>query len=150
MVTLLIVRLLILALLMPGPALAEWLTASWDVMGTRASVELWQQDQEGVAAIELVKQEFQRLNQLLSPWIETSELARVNALAGQQPVTVSTEFYQLLETSRQYSVVTDGAFDITFASAGHLYDFRAGIEPDADALQAAVASISPEAAPALT
>ncbi|MEW8586050.1 MAG: FAD:protein FMN transferase, partial [Candidatus Thiodiazotropha sp.] len=35
----------------------------------------------------------------------------------------------LIETSLEYSELTDGAFDITFASIGHRYDYRKGIRP---------------------
>lgn len=117
--------------LLPLPGLAEWAEDSWDVMGTRASVQLWHED--GVTAARIindVRAEFARLNALLSPWIENSELATVNRDAFNQPVQVSEEFYRLLEASQHYTILTDGAFDVTFATAGHLYDLRKGSRPD--------------------
>jgi thiamine biosynthesis lipoprotein len=74
-------------------------------------------------------QEFRRLDGKLSPYIESSELSLVNRMAATEPVAISEEFYHLLETSLDYSKLTQGAFDITFASIGHRYDYRKGIKP---------------------
>src|SRR5690606_36248389 len=68
----------------------------------------------------------------------TSELSVVNARAAQEPNKISSELFDLLSTSLEYSRITDGAFDITYASVGYLYDFRKHVRPDeqqiADAL----------------
>ncbi|EKF75838.1 membrane protein [Alcanivorax hongdengensis A-11-3] len=118
------------------PAQARWQQEQWDVMGTRASITLWS-EQDAAPLFEQLKQEMTRLNRLLSPWIESSELARVNAHAAEQVQTISPEFYRLLERSLHYYRLTGGAFDITFASVGHLYDYREGKAPDAQTLEAA-------------
>ncbi len=112
------------------PLNAAWVNGEEAIMGTRISVQLWHQDQaEGEAAIQAVMDEFRRLDRKLSPYIESSELALVNRMAGREPVIISEEFYRLLETSLEYSVLTAGAFDITFASIGFHYDYRKGIKP---------------------
>ncbi len=112
------------------PLNAAWVNGEEAIMGTRISVQLWHQDQaEGEAAIQAVMDEFRRLDRKLSPYIESSELALVNRMAGREPVIISEEFYRLLETSLEYSVLTAGAFDITFASIGFRYDYRKGIKP---------------------
>lgn len=120
---------------------AQWVSDSWDVMGTRAQVEIWAPDPGGAAAVGAVRDEFERLNTLLSPWIEDSVISRINRLASSEPVHVSEEVAALLNTSRHYNILTDGAFDITFASAGHLYDYRQQVMPDADALAQARSQI---------
>src|SRR5213593_1743537 len=43
--------------------------------------------------------EIRRLEELLSTWIPTSELSRVNASAGREPVTVSPETLMVLKSS---------------------------------------------------
>jgi thiamine biosynthesis lipoprotein len=43
---------------------------------------------------------------------------------------ITKELFDLLTTAAQYSVLTEGAFDITYASVGYLYDFRRHIRPD--------------------
>lgn len=118
---------------------AEWKQAAWDVMGTRAQVEyLGVDDHDPVPAL---KAELERINRLLSPWVEDSELARVNREAADAPVTISSEFFQLLEEAARFHELSDGAFDITFASAGHLYDYRKGKAPDAATLEEATRRI---------
>jgi len=120
-----VIRIFILLLLpLSLPLQAEWHSAAWDSMGTRATLEFWHSGNQNEAIIDSVKQEFDRLQQLLSPWIEDSELARFNALDANK-------------RSAYYAEISDGAFDITFAGAGHLYDYRAGIAPDDAHLQQA-------------
>lgn len=122
--------LILLSLLLGLPAQAEWRSAAWDSMGTRATLEFWHAGSNSDAIIFSIKQEFDRLQKQLSPWIEDSELARFNALDSNTEMTVSGEFHQLLQRSAYYADISAGAFDITFAGAGHLYDYRAGVSPD--------------------
>jgi len=49
--------------------------------------------------------------------------------------------FELLSRSLHFSRLSDGAFDITFASAGQLYDYRERIRPDEQALARARAAI---------
>jgi thiamine biosynthesis lipoprotein len=112
------------------PLRADWVSADEAIMGTRISVQLWHQDKhQGEAAVQAVMDEFRRLDKKLSPYIESSELALVNRTAAREPTIISQEFFRLLETSLLYSELTEGAFDITFASIGHRYDYRKGIKP---------------------
>ncbi|MCG8392239.1 MAG: FAD:protein FMN transferase [Pseudomonadales bacterium] len=127
-------------LLLSLPLHADWQQHDWDVMGTRASVTLWS-EQDATPLFHKLEQEMERLNRLLSPWVESSELARLNREAHHSPQPVSAEFYHLLEQSLAYYQLTDGAFDITFASAGHLYDYREGKAPDAKTLEDATRHI---------
>lgn len=121
-----------LLLLISSLVHADWQHHRWDVMGTRASVTLWADDDASPLFGQL-EEEMDRLNRLLSPWVDDSELAQLNRQGSESPQAVSAEFYQLLERSLHYYRLTDGAFDITFASAGHLYDYREGKAPsDAD------------------
>jgi thiamine biosynthesis lipoprotein len=130
---------LILLLLAGLAQSAEWRRASWDVMGTRAHVEfLAPAETDPVPAL---KAELERINALLSPWVDDSELARVNRKAADQPVAISGEFYRLLEQAGRFHRLSNGAFDITFASAGHLYDYREKKAPDAEQLKAAARHI---------
>jgi FAD:protein FMN transferase len=132
-------RLVTLLCLLPVlPVQAEWHHYRWQVMGTEASLELWHEGDKGRQIHASIVAEFARLQALLSPWIEDSELARFNALPGNTSMVLSPEFYALLVRSRHFFDISDGAFDITFAGAGHLYNYRAGIAPDAMQLSRAV------------
>jgi thiamine biosynthesis lipoprotein ApbE len=58
---------------------AEWHGDQRSIMGTAISVELWSEDAIAArAAIDAVMQEMVRIDQAMSPWIETSELALIN------------------------------------------------------------------------
>jgi thiamine biosynthesis lipoprotein len=52
-------------------------------------------------------------------------------------VPLSGEMFALLQRAADFSRLSDGAFDITFASVGFLYDYRAGKQPSAAQLAAA-------------
>ena len=61
--------------------------------------------------------EIKRLEQLLSTWIPTSELSRVNLAAGQQPVGVSRETLELVSRSLEMAKITEGGFNIAVGPA---------------------------------
>lgn len=130
--------LLALLLCLSLPAAAQWHSDSWDSMGTRATLEFWHEGDQGTAIIDAIKQEFERIEQQLSPWIADSELVRFNRLPANQSVVASDEFCFLLQRSAHYHSISDGAFDITFAGAGRLYNYRSGQAPDDDALRQTV------------
>jgi thiamine biosynthesis lipoprotein len=134
--------LLLLLALIAVPAQAEWLQGEQAIMGTRCVVELWSTDRpRGQAAIDAVFTEFRRIDALMSTYKPESELSRVNATAATAPVRVSRELYDLLATSIEYSELTGGAFDVTYASVGYLYDYRARMHPGAEAIAAALPGI---------
>lgn len=124
-------RSLVMALLMlPLLVRAEWHGDQQAIMGTAISVELWLDDAKAAEdAIAAVMAEMRRIDATMSPYKESSELSLINREAVQHPVKISAEMYHLLKTSLYYSALTGGAFDITFASVGYLYDYRKHIQP---------------------
>ena len=114
------------------PAHAEWVRRVTDgIMGTRITVELWSDDREKAErGIEAVLQEMRHVDEAMSTYKPTSEVSQVNARAADGPMPISKELFDLLTTAREYSVITEGAFDITYASVGYLYDFRKHVRPD--------------------
>lgn len=135
--------LLLIALsILSSRAYAEWLSDEQAIMGTMVRVELWHEDaEEGKAAIAAVMDEMRRIDRLMSTYLEDSELSRVNREAAAKSVTVSRELFDLISRSLKMSEITEGAFDITYASAGHLYDFRRKIKPSQEALEKALPGI---------
>jgi thiamine biosynthesis lipoprotein len=123
---------LLLLLCTALPAHADWVRRVTDgIMGTRITVELWSDDKEKAdQAIDAVLDEMRHVDESMSTYKPTSELSLVNAGAAAGPMHISKELFDLLTTAREYSVLTDGAFDITYASVGYLYDFRKHIRPD--------------------
>jgi FAD:protein FMN transferase len=85
--------------------------------------------------------DMRRIDALMSTYKPDSEVSRVNANAAKAPVPVSAELFLLLETSQQYSRLSSGAFDITYASVGYLYDYRANRRPDNKAIASALQSV---------
>lgn len=138
------VFLLCIVLFAPLSARAEWLERVEDgIMGTRIAIELWADDAtKGQAAIEAVLAEMRRVDQAMSTYKPTSELSIVNARAAQEAVTISPELFELLSTALDYSRVTDGAFDITYASVGYLYDFKHRVRPAQRQIQAALPGVN--------
>jgi thiamine biosynthesis lipoprotein len=122
---------------------ADWLHREADIMGTRITVELFHTDPRiAEQGIESVMQEMRRIDAKMSPYLESSELAEINREAHHQPVKTSDELYGLIDRSIGFSALTQGAFDITFASVGFLYDYRRGKRPDQAQLQAAAGLIN--------
>jgi thiamine biosynthesis lipoprotein len=134
----------LIGLLAPGLAAAEWLERVEDgIMGTRIAVELWADDpKQGQAAIDAVLAEMRRVDEAMSTYKPTSELSMVNARAAQGPVQISPELLDLLDTALVYSRVTDGAFDITYASVGYLYDYRKHVRPAEEQINAALPGVN--------
>ncbi len=135
----------VLALALPSTgARAEWVERTHDgIMGTRIHIELWAEERAaGEVAVDAVLEEMRRIDREMSTYKPSSELSRVNAEAGQHPVKIGTELYALLETALGYSHLTQGAFDITYASVGYLYDFRQRVRPDERQIAAALPGIN--------
>jgi len=132
-----------IAFLVPLDARAEWVERVEDgIMGTRIAVELWAEDRAaGDVAIGAVIEEMHRIDRLMSTYKPDSELSGVNARAAQEPVKIGVELFDLLRTAQQYSRDTDGAFDITYASVGYLYDYRHGLRPDASSIERALPAV---------
>ncbi len=127
---------------MIAPAGSAWFEREAAIMGTAIRVELWSEDErEAQSAITAVMDEMHRIDHAMSPHKPESELSRINRDAAREPVPVSAEMYRLLERALEFSRFSDGAFDITFASVGNLYDYRAGIAPSDDALARGLAAI---------
>lgn len=129
--------------LIPGIGWSEWLHDKQDIMGTEVTVTVWHDKAEaGKEAIAAVMAEMRRIDATYSPYIDTSDLARANAQAAKQPVALSAEFSHLIERSLHYSNLSEGAFDITFASLGWFYDYRGKKQPDAQQQKALLPAIN--------
>lgn len=127
-----------------GPALAMsgWVTREEAIMGTAIRVELWAEERRaGEAAAAAVMAEMHRIDRLMSPHKADSELSRINREAGTRPVPIGDEMAGLLARALQFSALTDGAFDISYAAVGRLYDYRERVRPTPTALEAARAAV---------
>ena len=113
------------------PSHAEWVGEAQAHMGTEVSVYLWHDDPDvGRQAVAAIFAEVARLDRLMSTYIEDSRMSEINRDAADRPVYAGEELFRLVLRSLDISVLTHGAFDITFDSVGQHYDFRAGKRPD--------------------
>jgi thiamine biosynthesis lipoprotein len=119
-------------------AAGGWFSRDEAIMGTAIHVELWaDRPADGEAAVLAVLSEMHRIDRAFSPHKPDSELSRLNRAAAAAPFPVSDEMYRLLDLARGFSERSEGAFDISFAAVGRLYDYRHGVAPDDAALAAA-------------
>jgi thiamine biosynthesis lipoprotein len=135
------VLLLSMLTLVPALSRAEWFQREEAIMGTRVAVELWSEDAAlAQRAMDAVIAEMRRTDELMSTYKPESQLSRVNAEAFERPVKVDPEIIEVVTRSFEFSRLSDGAFDVTYASVGYLYDYRARQHPTgeqiADALPA--------------
>ncbi len=121
----------------PRPAVG-WLVREEAIMGTAIRVELWCDDaRQGAAAAAAVMDEMHRIDRAMSPHKPASELCRINREAQHHAVPLSAEMAHLVERALHFSKLTGGAFDISYAAAGQLYDWRRRVRPTPAALAAA-------------
>ena len=95
-------------------------------MGTLVSITaLGRSHDDANEAITAGFHEIKRLEQLLSTWISSSELSKVNAAAGQSAVKVSLETMAVVRKSLQVAEMTEGAFNIAIGPAVEAWNISA-------------------------
>ena len=119
-----------------------WLKRDEAIMGTAISVELWSDERAaGEAAITAVMDEMHRIDRTMSPHKADSELSIINRDAASKAVPVSAEMARLIVRANEFAELSGGAFDITYAAVGQLYDYRQRIRPSEAELAAARAAV---------
>lgn len=109
---------------------AQWFKDEQAIMGTSITVELWHNDaQVAHQCIKKVMDEMHRIDATMSPFRHDSALSHINREAALKPVTISQELYNLIKRSIAVSKLSQGSFDITFASVGEKYNYRRKIKP---------------------
>ena len=73
--------------------------------------------------IDLAIEEITRIEKLISSWDPTSQTSEINKHSGIQPVQVDSELFELIERAIAVSQLTDGAFDISYASMDKIWKF---------------------------
>jgi thiamine biosynthesis lipoprotein len=133
------------SVLISAEAWSAWSNGKQSIMGTQITVSLWlEDDKKAMAAVEGVMEVMRGVDQRLSPYIPTSELAQLNIKALQGPVKISDEMRLLYEESQLVFAMTDGAFDITFASVGKFYDYRQKKMPSDEQIQGLLPALNTE------
>jgi FAD:protein FMN transferase len=100
---------------------------SMDAMGATWTIAVYGEDRfKEDAAIDDAFEEVRRLDHLLSNYRPDSELSVLNRQAGDEPVKVSEELFNLLAACQEYSRQSDGAFDITVGPLMKVWGFYKG------------------------
>ena len=127
---------------LPALAHAEWFQREEAIMGTRVAVELWSEDAAlAERAMDAVIAEMRRTDELMSTYKPESQLSQVNAHAHERPVQVDADIIEVVERALAMSKLSGGAFDITYASVGYLYDYRAHQRPTDQQIAAALPGV---------
>ncbi len=66
----------------------------------------------------------------MSPYKSNSEISYINNNAAVSAIKISEEMASLINRSLEFSSLSDGAFDITYASIGYRYHYREHQLPD--------------------
>lgn len=113
-------------------------------MGSRFEITVVAKDSaEANNYIDLAVGEITRIEKLISSWDPASQTSEINRNAGIKPVKVDEELYNLVQRSVEISKLTDGAFDISFASMDKIWKFDGSMTemPSEEAIKQSVAKI---------
>ena len=91
-------------------------------MGVEARIILYAENQP--TAIDAARAGFDRMTQLdavLSDYRSDSEVMRLSARAGDGPILVSDDLFEVLDRSLEISLASDGAFDVTVGPVVRLW-----------------------------
>jgi len=142
------------AMALPGAALGATARADGDpevvlrerelgVMGTDLELRALGTDAAALdRALDAAIAELRRVEDAMTDW-RPSPLTRLNDAAGRGETEVPAELAEILARSLEVSRVTGGAFDVSYAAAGSLWDFKAKTPriPDPEAVRAALAHV---------
>jgi FAD:protein FMN transferase len=92
-------------------------------------------------AVKEAREEIDRLDKIMTDWKQESPLMDVNRAAGRKAVEAPPELFFIVERSLKVSELTDGAFDITFAGAGKLWNWRNPKVPTPEEVKASLANV---------
>lgn len=94
------------------------------LMGSRFEITVVAKDEaEADRDIDLAVEEIRRIEKMISSWDPDSQTSEINRNAGIKPVKVDRELFDLIDRSIKISQITDGAFDVSYASMDRIWKF---------------------------
>ncbi|WP_084050090.1 FAD:protein FMN transferase [Aquimarina macrocephali] len=114
------------------------------LMGSRFDITVV--DKDKITAnqyIDIAVEEIQRIEKLISSWDKNSQTSLINDNAGINPVKVDVELFDLIDRAVQISKLTDGAFDISYASMDRIWKFDNSMKkmPSEEEIKMSVAKV---------
>jgi thiamine biosynthesis lipoprotein len=114
------------------------------LMGSRFEITVVAQDST-VANIYIddAVAEITRIEKLISSWDLNSQTSMINRNSGVKPVVIDPELFGLIERASKISKLTDGAFDISYASMDDIWKFDGSMTemPSEDIIRTSVAKV---------
>ncbi|MCF6296017.1 MAG: FAD:protein FMN transferase [Flavobacteriaceae bacterium] len=117
---------------------------TFKLMGSRFDVTVVANNEnEGNKYIDLAISEISRIEKLISSWDKNSQTSLINKNSGLKPVKVDKELFQLIERALKVSKLTNGAFDISFASMDKIWKFDGSMStiPSVDIIKKSVEKV---------
>jgi thiamine biosynthesis lipoprotein len=114
------------------------------LMGGRFDISIVAKDSLAAEQnIDTVIAEITRIENLISDWKSDSQVSEVNHNAGIRPVKVDREVFELTQRAIQFSEVTNGGFDISFAAMDRIWKFDGSMTemPSAEAIKKSVEKV---------
>ena len=94
------------------------------LMGSRFDITVVANDSiQANKYIDTAVAEISRIEKLISSWDDNSQTSEINRNAGAKPLKVDKELFNLIERAIGISKLTDGAFDISYASMDRIWQF---------------------------
>lgn len=113
-------------------------------MGSRYDITVVAANKEqGENYINIAVNEIKRIEKLISSWDKNSQTSLINKNAGIKPVKVDLELINLIERSLALSKLTEGAFDISYASMDKIWKFDGSMKemPSKENIKASVSKV---------
>jgi len=113
-------------------------------MGSRFDITVVAENQiEADGFIDMAINEISRIEKVISSWDTLTETSEINRNAGIKPVMVSEELFNLIQRSIKISKLTDGAFDISYASMDKVWKFDGSMieMPSEETIKRSVAKV---------
>lgn len=139
-------RLLTFALVVITPVIYSQsvYTKTLKLMGSRFDISVVANSElEGNSYIDMAVSEITRIEKLISSWDAQSQTSEINRNAGIKPVMVDDELFQLIKRAIKISKLTNGAFDISYASMDKVWFFDGSMKemPTEEAIKNSVAKV---------
>ncbi|MFW6366277.1 MAG: FAD:protein FMN transferase [Spirochaetota bacterium] len=119
-----IILLLMAAAVLAGCSKKEVYTKSEMMIGTVINLTAAADEkQTAQQAFDAAFAEVERIGALMGPYGDSSAVRKINEAGADDPVEIDGETFDLISRSIEFSKLSEGGFDITFTSAGSLWDF---------------------------
>ncbi len=113
-------------------------------MGSRFDITVVAENElQGNNFIDIAVNEISRIEKLISSWDANSQTSEINRNAGIKSVLVDDELFQLIQRCIKISKLTEGAFDISYASMDKVWFFDGSMTdmPTEEAIKKSVSKV---------